>query len=197
VREYADYGTAKLKGVAKEVEATVETSLQAAGAKVEKVGAQLELFAAESQEVVKGASQVASETKSLLGTVATKVGGAAKVFGEVAGAINLGVDLAKVATAKTSDERVDASISATGDALMMSKNPVALAAGGGIMLGQGLEHSLHVSDVSSAVGVSVYSGLKQAGLNDTASLVLGGVATVAATPFALISTATQKIAGWF
>ena len=176
--------------------AEVESAAASSGTKAETVAVETAEVSAKAEKLAAGSAEIASTGKSLLGTVASKAGAVSKVLGTVGGGIALGVDLAKVATAKTADERVDAGIAATGDALMMSKNPVAMAAGGGVLAGQALEHSLHVSDASADVRVGVYTSLKKAGLNDTASLVLGGAATVATTPFALVGKIGGKIISW-
>jgi hypothetical protein len=120
----------------------------------------------------------------------------ARVVGKVAGPLALGVSAAELATAKTTDEKIDAGISTVSSALMLSKHPVALAAGGGLMAGQALEKSLNVSEYSSKHGIEVYEGLKKIGVNDTAALVAGGVATVLATPHALVEASADKAASW-
>ena len=62
----------------------------------------------------------------------------------------------------------------------------------GAAIGVGLEKALDVSEYSSEVGLFAYEKLKEAGLNDTASLVAGGVVTVAATPTALVYATLAK-----
>lgn len=196
VEKYAEYALEKAKTVENEFESTLKTvkgGIKSSGAKAEQFGEQLELFAKSETAAVKGAAseasgllKTASKVAPVLGTAA-KVGGVA--LGVVMGAISLKGDVMKIMSAKSGEARLDASISGVGDALSMSPNPV--------QLGQKLDKELHVSYASADIGVSVYSGLKQAGLNDTASFVLEGVATVVATPFGLVSTGAKKIASWF
>jgi hypothetical protein len=80
---------------------------------------------------------------------------------------------------------------------MMSKNPVPMAAGGGLLVGQAIEKNLNVSEYSSRAGVAVYENLKEASLNDTASFVIGGVASVVAIPSAIGYAAAVKVSSWF
>lgn len=65
------------------------------------------------------------------------------------------------------------------------------------MAGQLIDKTLNVSDYSSEAGVKVYEKLKEAGLNDTASFVIGGVASVAAIPSAIGYGVAAKVASWF
>lgn len=117
---------------------------------------------------------------------------AIKVLGRAAGVAGVALSVVDLATAKTTDQRVDAGIGLAGNALLASENPVAIAAGAGVLGGQYLEHKLNVSDVSSSWGTSAYEGLKKVGVGDTTSFVVGGVVTVASTPAALAVAAYKK-----
>jgi RHS repeat-associated protein len=133
----------------------------------------------------------------VLGRIARAVAPAAKVLGRVAtpvAALGVGVQFA---TAKTSEDYANASVSAASTALMAAPHPVAKAAGAGLAVGQILDQSLNVSDHSSKAGVYVYEKLKGAGLNDTASFVVGGVVSVIAIPSAIGYGAAAKVASWF
>jgi len=79
----------------------------------------------------------------------------------------------------------------------MSKHPVAIAEGVGLMAGQLIDKTSKVSDYCSEAGVQIHEKLKEVGLNDTASFVIGGVASVAATPPAISYGAAAKVASWF
>jgi hypothetical protein len=116
----------------------------------------------------------------------------ARVVGRVAGPLGIGVTAVQLATAKTTEQKVDAGISAVSTALLMSKNPVAMAGGAGLAAGQVIEKTLDVSEYASAHGVATYEGLKKLGVNDTVSFVAGGVVTVASTPVAISEAAIDK-----
>jgi hypothetical protein len=79
---------------------------------------------------------------------------------------------------------------------MMAPHPVAKAAGAGLAAGQLIEKTFDVSKYSSDHGMAVYEGLKDLGVNDTVSLVAGGVVTVASTPIAIQEAVTAKAADW-
>ncbi len=128
---------------------------------------------------------------------ATKAASIAQKVGKIAGPLGIAAAGVQFATAKNTGEKIDAGVTAVSSALMMSKHPVAIAAGGGLMAGQVIDKTLNVSDYSSAAGVKVYEKLKEAGLNDTASFVIGGVASVAAIPSAIGYGAAAKVASWF
>lgn len=96
------------------------------------------------------------------------------------------------ATAETTEDYVDASISATSTALLASPHPVAKAGGAGLAAGQVIEKTLDVSDYASSAGMFVNESLQSAGANETFSLVAGGVATVAATPASIGVAAGHK-----
>jgi hypothetical protein len=138
-------------------------------------------------------SQFGSKAVPLL----TKLAPVGRFLGRVAGPLGIGIGGLQIATAKNTEQRIDGGITVVSSALMMSKHPVAIAAGGGLMVGQAIEKSLDVSKYASEAGIQVYEGLKEAGLNDTASFVIGGVATVAATPSAIGYAAAAKVSSWF
>ena len=64
----------------------------------------------------------------------------------------------------------------------MSKNPVAMAGGAGLAVGQLIENTLDVSSYSSSAGMFINESLQSMGANKTFSVVVGGVASVAAVP---------------
>ena len=101
-----------------------------------------------------------------------------------------------MATAKTDEGKIDGGMTAVSSALMMSKNPVAMAAGGGLMAGQVIEKTLDVSEYSSQAGLWVREKTRDS-LGDTGSLVVGGIATVAATPSAIGYALAAKVSSWF
>jgi hypothetical protein len=119
---------------------------------------------------------------------------ALKVAGKAAGVLGVATSAVELATAKNTEQRVDAGIGLAGNALLASDNPVLMAGGAGVLGGQYLEHKLNVSEVSSGWGVSAYEGLKSAGVGETTSFVVGGVVTVASTPAALAVAAYKKLA---
>jgi RHS repeat-associated protein len=142
-------------------------------------------------------SENALAAASKLTPLLTKLAPVGRVVGRVAGPLGVLAAGAQFATAKNTEQRVDAGITAASSALMMSKHPVALALGGGLMAGQLIDHSLNVSDYSSRAGVAVYEKLKSAGMNDTAAFVVGGVASVGAIVPAIGYGAYMKVRGWF
>jgi hypothetical protein len=120
-----------------------------------------------------------------------------RLLGRVAGPLGIGTAAVQYATAKNTDQKIDAGITAASSALLMSKHPVAMAGGAGLAVGQLVDQTLNVSDYSSRAGVAVYEKLKSAGVNDTASFVIGGVATVAVIPSAIGYAAAAKVHSWF
>jgi hypothetical protein len=191
----AEQGAVATAELAKAEQAVVATSQ---AAKVE----QSATLVATAAKVEQGATALTkgSQVGALLTKAAPVISAVAKplaVVGKVAGPLGLVAAGAQLATAKTTEQKIDAGITAASSALMMSKHPVAIAAGGGLMAGQLLDKTLNVSDYSSAAGVKVYEKLKEAGLNDTASFVIGGVASVAAIPSAIGYGAAAKVANWF
>lgn len=137
-------------------------------------------------KIVRAVAPVAKALKPLAPAV--------KVAGRVAGVVGVGMAVVDLATAKTTDERVDAGIGLVGNALLASENPIAMAGGGGILAGQYLEKKLNVSDVASGWGISASEGLKKMGVGEDTSFVAGAVVTVASTPAALAVAAYKKAA---
>jgi RHS repeat-associated protein len=121
----------------------------------------------------------------------------AKVGGKVLGAASVAISAVELVTAKNTDQRIDAGIGLVGNTLMMSKNPVAMAAGGGLLVGQALEHNLNVSSFSADHGIATKEYLERKGVNDTVALVAGGVVTVVSTPVALGEAIGAKIKSWW
>ena len=122
---------------------------------------------------------------------------AAKVLGRVAGGVGIAISAVELVTAKNTEERVDAGIGLVGNSLLMSKHPVAIAAGVGVLTGQALENNLHVSNFASQHGINTKEYLESKGVNGTAALVAGGIVTVASTPYALGEAIGTKVASWF
>ncbi len=105
---------------------------------------------------------------------------------------------AKAAFGATSLSAIAAS--GTG-AVAVSAGAVALAGAGGVAVGRGLDLGLKISDTTSAVGDSVYTSLRQRGVNDTVSFVAGGVASLGAvaaalTPLGMTYLAGKRIGFW-
>ncbi|MCA9898477.1 MAG: hypothetical protein KC423_01435 [Anaerolineales bacterium] len=172
-----------------------------------KVG---QALSAETQTVSTAAKAVSTEQNLVKATVATAEAG------RMAKAIQVGSNILKplapvarlaskaatpvsallvgvqFATAETTEDYVDASISATSTALLASPHPVAKAGGAGLAAGQVIEKTLDVSDYASSAGMFVNESLQSAGANETFSLVAGGVATVAATPASIGVAAGHK-----
>lgn len=136
--------------------------------------------------------ETAVATTSKVAGVLGRLAPVGRVLGKIATPVSVILTAGQVATAKTTDQKVDAGISVVSTGLMMSDNPVAMAGGAGLAIGQVTESTLHVSDYSSAAGMKVYEGLKSVGVGDTTSLVAGGVATVVSTPTAIGVAAVDK-----
>jgi RHS repeat-associated protein len=168
---------ADLTKVAK-VEETLATTTKAAG-KAEK------LLAAASK-VTKAVAPVAKALKPLAPAL--------KVAGKAAGVLSVATSAVELATAKNTEQRVDAGIGLAGNALLASDNPVLMAGGAGVLTGQYFEHKLNVSEVASGWGISAQEALKSHGVGEDTSFVLGGVVTVASTPAALAVAAYKKVA---
>lgn len=151
-----------------------------------------------ASKVASGASRLSKVVKAVapvakaLAPVAKVLAPVGRVVGKAAGPVGIGAGVLMIATAKDTEGKIDGGITAVSSALMMSKHPVAVAGGVGLMAGQAIEKTLDVSAYSSAVGVKAYEGLKNAGVNDTVSLVAGGVVTVAATVPAIGVAAVDK-----
>ncbi len=133
----------------------------------------------------------------VVGRIARAAAPVAKVVGKIATPVAAIGAAVQFATAKTTADYVDASISATSTVLLAAPHPLAKAAGAGLATGQIIDHALNVSDYSSSAGVAVYEKLKEAGINDTASFVLVGIASVAAIPSSIGYGAAAKVASWF
>jgi hypothetical protein len=166
-------------------------------AKVEQAAASTVATAAKAEITVAAGVKTLSTAGKFIAPVAktlAPLAPAARALGKVAGPVGIALTAVQVATAKTTDEKIDAGISTVSTALMMSKHPVAMAGGAGLAAGQLIEKTLDVSSYSSAHGVATYEGLKKMGANDTFSFVAGGVVTVASTPVAITEAAIDKSA---
>lgn len=146
-----------------------------------KAGGTLATVAAKLAPWVGKAGKVLAPAGQVLGKIATPV-----AF------IGAGVQWA---TAKTTDEYVDASMSTVSASLMAAPHPVAKAAGAGIAAGQLIEQTLHVSDYASTIGIKTKELGERIGAGETASFVAGAVATVASTPASITIAAADKITG--
>lgn len=138
------------------------------------------------------ATSMLAKAAPLLGTIGKGLGVIGKGLGKIAGPLGLVAAGAQYATAKTTLEKADAGVSAVSSALMMSKHPVAVAAGAGLAVGQVIENTLNVSDYSSSAGVYAYEKLKGIGVNDNVSFVAGAVVSTAAIPAAIAVAAADK-----
>lgn len=171
-----------------------------------KTEGQVAAEAAEATKMAKLAPAVAKAVPTITKAVkavapVTKVlkplAPAAKVLGKVAGPLSVGISLVELGTAKNTNERVDAGIGLVGNSLLMSKHPVAMAAGGGLLVGQAIEHNLNVSEFASQHGIDTKEYLESKGVNETAAFVAGGIVTVASTPIAIQEALISKVASWF
>ena len=181
---------AKGANVGADVEKTASTLSKVAGATeglevAGKAGSAEKLLAAASK-LTKAAAPVAKALKPLAPAL--------KVAGRAAGVLGVATSAVELATAKNTEQRVDAGIGLVGNALLASENPVLMAGGAGVLTGQYLEHKLNVSDVASGWGISAQEALKSHGVGEDTSFVLGGVVTVASTPAALAVAAYKKVA---
>jgi RHS repeat-associated protein len=175
-----------VEGAVNKVEAATKSL-----SKAEKVEETVVAVTKLTSKVAKVAETAAPVIKAVA-RVAKVAAPALKVVGKVAGPLAIGLDIVNLATAKTQEEQVDAGISLAADSLMASGNPVAEAAGGGLMVGQVLEHNLHVSDYSAGAGMWVREKTMDT-LGDTGSLIAGGVTTIVATPAALAVAAWDYV----
>lgn len=137
----------------------------------------------------------AAPALSKLAPVAEALAPAAKFAGKVAGPLGIGIGVAQIATAKNTEGKIDGGVTAVSSALMMSKHPVAMAAGGGLMAGQFIEKTLDVSDYSSAVGMKADQAVAALGGGETARTFAGVTATILATPSSITVAALDKISG--
>jgi RHS repeat-associated protein len=160
------------------------TTITNVSADVERAFAATAQIAPEAVEAVTVASKFAPVVKALQPV--------AGFVGRVAGPLGIGIGVTQMATAKTTEGKIDGGITAVSSALMMSPHPVAKAAGGGLAAGQLIEKTLDVSHYSSSAGMWVNEGLQSLGANETFSVATGGVVTVLATPAAIGVAAVDK-----
>ena len=145
--------------------------------------------------VAKGTAFTAAVAKAA--PILTAVAKPLAVVGKVAGPLGVAAAGVQLATAENTSQKVDASISLVSSGLMMSKHPVAVAAGAGLMAGQLIENTLNVSDHASSNGLMVYEAMQRAGINEDASFVAGAAVSVVSTPLAIQQAAVAKVASWF
>jgi RHS repeat-associated protein len=170
------------------VEETVATAAKAVATATKAAGKAEKLLAVASK-VAKAAAPVAKALKPLAPAL--------KAAGTAAGVLSVATSAVELATAKTTDQKVDAGIGLAGNALLASDNPVLMAGGGGVLAGQYLEHKFDVSEYSSSHGIAAKEFLEKHGVNSDVALVTGGVVTVAATPVALAEGVAHKVMGLF
>lgn len=158
-----------------------ESTLAKVLAGASKAGGTLATVAAKAAPWVGTAGKVLAPVGQLLGKIATPV-----AF------VGAGVQWA---TARKTDEYIDAGMSTVSAGLMAAPHPVAKAAGAGIAAGQLIEQTLDVSDYSSAIGIKTKEFGERIGAGETASFVAGAVATVASTPSSITIAAADKVTG--
>jgi RHS repeat-associated protein len=179
---------ASASAIVADVARVEQTAVEAV--KVEQAAVAAVSTAGKAEGALAAASKVIAPVAEALRPLAP----VARVAGKVAGPVGAVAVAAQVATAKTTEQKVDAGISVVSTGLLMSKNPVAMAAGAGLATGQLIEHGLNVSEYASAHGVAAYEGLKKLGVNEDVSFVAGGVVSVVSTPVAIAEAATHKAA---
>jgi len=138
------------------------------------------------------ASSLPSKVAPALKAVGKTLAPVARVAGKVLGPLGIGLVGYQVATAETTEEKVDAGISVVSTGLLMSKNPVAMAGGAGLAAGQLIDNTLDASSSASSAGMFVNESLQSMGANKTFSVVAGGVATVAAVPNSIVVAGAHK-----
>lgn len=197
--KYAVHGS-PLQTITGRTQATSSVVTEAAeAAKIEQTSTAVGQAAKTEQTVAKLAqaakAEQAAATSAKTAQVGSLVSKAAPVVrviakplavaGKVLGPLGVVASGAQLVTAKTTAERVDAGIGVVSAGLMMSGNPVAIAAGGGLAAGQLIEKTLDVSDYASSAGIAVHEGLNKIGVNEKVSYVAGAVVSVASTPVAI------------
>ncbi len=156
--------------------------------------AKVEQTAATAASAAGKTGKAATALKAVGHTLAPAARVAGKIlapFSKVLGPLAIPFVGYQVATAETTEEKVDAGISVVSAGLLMSKNPVAMAGGAGLALGQVIAPD--ASDWSSSAGMYVNEGLQGLGVNKTASFVIGGAASLAAVPVTAVASAGKKV----
>ncbi|QYU70939.1 RHS repeat-associated core domain-containing protein [Leptolyngbya sp. 15MV] len=147
--------------------------------------------------IVAKAAPVVQKAAPIVAKVAPVVKAVAAPLAKYAGPLGIGVSGVQLATAKTTEERVDAGIGLTSSVLMSSRHPVAVAAGGGLMAGQLIDKGTNASTHASDAGIYVYENLRETWVGDTGAFVLGGATTIIAIPSAIGYGAAERISSWF
>jgi hypothetical protein len=96
---------------------------------------------------------VAAKLAPWVGKAGKVLAPAGQVLGKVATPVAFVGAGVQLATAKTSDDYIDAGMSTVSASLIAAPHPLAKAAGAGIAAGQLIEQTLDVSDYSSAIGI--------------------------------------------
>jgi hypothetical protein len=179
-------------------DATIEAAFGGASklAKVEEATVATSKFAGKTEAVLAAAGKVAKAVAPVA-KVLKPLAPVAKVAGKIAGPLGIGISVVELATAKTTDQKIDASIGLASNALLASDHPVAMAAGAGLAAGQYLEKNLNVSEFSSQHGLDAQAFATKLGAGETTALVTGAVVTVVSTPYALGEAAGAKLVSWF
>jgi hypothetical protein len=138
---------------------------------------------------------VAAKLAPWVGKAGKVLAPAGQVLGKVATPVAFVGAGVQLATAKTTDDYIDAGMSTVSASLMAAPHPLAKAAGAGIAAGQLIEQTLDVSDYSSAIGIKTKEFGERIGAGETSSFVAGAVATVASTPSSITIAAADKITG--
>lgn len=170
--------------------AKVETAV-ATTAKTSSLVSKVAPVVAKAAPIVAKAAPIVAKAAPVVKALAP----VARFAGKVAGPLGIGIGVAQIATAKTTEEKIDGGVTATSSALMMSKHPVAIAAGAGLMAGQVIEKTLDVSDYSSSIGLKADEAVGKLGAGETTRLIVGATATVLSTPSAIGIAAADKITG--
>jgi hypothetical protein len=138
---------------------------------------------------------VAAKLAPWIGTAGKVLAPVGQVLGKIATPVAFIGAGVQWATAKKTDDYIDAGMSTVSASLIAAPHPIAKAAGTGIAAGQLIEQTLDVSDYSSAIGIKTKEFGERIGAGETASFVAGAVATVASTPSSITIAAADKITG--
>jgi RHS repeat-associated protein len=183
-------GTASKVAEAGEVSELVSKGTKVTEA-IETVGkvSKAEKVLAAGSRVLKTAAPVIKVLKPLAPVV--------KVVGKVAGPLGIATSALELATAKGTEQKVDAGIGLVANTLLATDNPIAMAGGGGLLAGQYIEKKLNVSEYSSQHGIDTQEFLKAHGVGETGSFVAGAIVTVGSTPIAIGEAAVAKLKSLF
>ena len=130
--------------------------------------------------------------KQTIKTAGRTLAPVARAAGKVLGPLGIGLVGYQVATAETTEEKVDAEINVVSTGLLMSKHPATMAAGAGLAIGQVMEKSYNISEYASTPGMWVTRGLRRLGIPRSVSVAAGAITTVSAVPIAIPVAQTHK-----